>query len=38
LFAGVTPSAGNVWIFGGEAQFQNNHGIETLTLHTTKEE
>jgi hypothetical protein len=35
LFAGVTPSAGNVWIFGGEAEFQNNHGIETLTLHTT---
>jgi hypothetical protein len=25
----------NVWIFGGEAQFQNNHGIEMLTLHTT---
>ena len=35
LFAGVTPSAGNVWIFGGEAEFQNNHGIETLALHTT---
>jgi hypothetical protein len=35
LFAGVTPSAGNVWIFGGEAEFQNSHGIETLALHTT---
>ena len=35
LFAGVIPSAGNVWIFGGEAEFQNNHGIETLALHTT---
>jgi hypothetical protein len=35
LFAGVTPSTGNVWIFGGEAEFQNNHGIETLALHTT---
>jgi hypothetical protein len=35
LNAGVTPSAGNVWIFGGEAEFQNNHGIETLALHTT---
>jgi len=35
LFAGVTPSAGNVWLFGGEAEFQNNHGIETLALHTT---
>jgi hypothetical protein len=35
LFAGVTPSAGNVWIFGAEAEFQNDHGIETLTLHTT---
>lgn len=34
LFAGVTPSADNVWIFGGEAEFQNNHGIETLALHT----
>jgi hypothetical protein len=33
LFAGVTLSAGNVWIFGGEAEFQNNHGIETLALH-----
>ena len=35
LFAGVTPSAGNVWLLGGEAEFQNNHGIETLALHTT---
>jgi hypothetical protein len=35
LFAGVTPSAGNVWIFGGEAEFQNDHGIETLALHAT---
>jgi len=35
LFAGVSPSAGNVWIFGAEAEFQNNHGIETLALHTT---
>jgi hypothetical protein len=35
LFAGVSPSAGNVWIFGGEAEFQNSHGIETLALHTT---
>jgi hypothetical protein len=35
LFAGVTPSAGNVWLFGGEAEFQNDHGIETLALHTT---
>jgi len=36
-FSGVTPSAGNVWIFGGEAEFRNNHRIETLALHTTTE-
>jgi hypothetical protein len=36
LNSGVTPSAGNVWIFGSEAEFvQNSPGIDTLALHTT---
>ena len=36
LNSGVTPSAGNVWIFGSEAEFvQNSPGIDTLALYTT---
>ncbi len=36
LQSGVTPSPGNVWIFGEEAEFvQNSPGIQTLALHTT---
>jgi hypothetical protein len=35
LFAGVTPSAGNVWIFGSEAEFSPEHGFGTLALHST---
>jgi hypothetical protein len=36
LQSGVTPSPGNVWIFGQEDEIvQNNPGIGTLALHTT---
>ena len=36
LVSGVTPSPGNVWIFGEEDEvIQNSPGIGTLALHTT---
>jgi hypothetical protein len=36
LVSGVTPSPGNVWIFGEEDEVvQNSPGIGTLALHTT---
>jgi hypothetical protein len=36
LQSGVTPSPGNVWIVGQEAEIiQNSPGIQTLALHTT---
>jgi hypothetical protein len=36
LQSGVTPSPGNVWIFGQEDEIvQNSPGIGTLALHTT---
>ena len=36
LNSGGAPSAGNVWIFGSEAEFvQNSPGIDTLALYTT---
>jgi hypothetical protein len=35
LNSGVTPSPGNVWIFGQEDEIvQNSPGIQTLALHT----